>query len=268
MTEPIPVDRANDPRTIDELISAALSESDESAWGAVCALHWKGTAEVFDRAAELCRSECPQERTLGVDILGQLGVPNRSFPDRSISILLSMLEREEDAGVLQSILVACSHIHDQSVISVAARFSAHVDSEVRHAVVLALTGHDDPMAVETLIGLSKDSDAHVRDWATFGLGTQIDVDTPEICDALAERLTDPDFDTRHEAFVGLARRRDQRVVAALAKELNADTVGTLAVEAAEMIRAPALQPQLIEMREWWDVDPELLERAIAACSQV
>ena len=70
------------------------------------ALQWRGSHEVLDRAAQLCRSFCVMERRTGADILGQLGVPDRTFPERCLQILLGMLECEQDHGVLQSIVVA------------------------------------------------------------------------------------------------------------------------------------------------------------------
>jgi HEAT repeat protein len=54
--------------------------------------------------------------------------------------------------------------------------------------------------------LTQDTAPEVRDWATFALGTQIDLDTSEIRDALAARLNDPDEVTRAEAATGLSRR--------------------------------------------------------------
>src|SRR3954469_7557022 len=87
----------DDARSVDELISVALGEPDEDpAWDAIFALRWRGSRKVFDRASDLCRSFCPVERKLGAAILGQLGIPDRSFPKSCLSILLSMLEVERD----------------------------------------------------------------------------------------------------------------------------------------------------------------------------
>jgi HEAT repeat protein len=256
---------ASDPRTVDELVNAAHSEPEDAAWEAVCALHFRGTKEVLLRAGSMCDSECPQERHLSADILGQLGVPTRTFPEESFTLLLRMLEREADAEVLQAIFVALSHLGDLRAIPLARRFSSHPDPEVRYAVVLATTGHDDRTAIDLLIEMTRDVDPLVRDWATFALGSQLDVDSSEIRTALAERLADADDETRGEALVGLARRGDRRVVPILREELAQESVGILIIEAAEVIGASELYPALIGLRERLRSTPDVLERAIAAC---
>ena len=240
-----------DPRSIDELVSTALTESDEDvAWNAVCTLHFRGTREVLARAGTLCCSDCVAERCLGANrYFGQLGVPERTYPRECLSILLGMLDGEEDADVLQAILVALSHLGEADAIEPASRYRGHPDSEVRHGVVLALTGYDDQRAVDALIELSHDQDAHVRDWATFALGQQIDLDTSVIRETLADRLNDTDYDTRCEAIIGLAKRRDHRVIPIISKELASDWVGCSVVEAAAMIPDPHFYPQLIALRE-------------------
>jgi HEAT repeat protein len=87
-------------------------------------------------------------------------------------------------------------------------------------VVQGLLGQEDELAIRTLILLSQDADGRVRDWATFGLA-QLDADTEAIREALAARLADPDASTRLEACEGLLKRRDVRLVAALAEALAA-----------------------------------------------
>ncbi len=81
--------------------------------------------------------------------------------------------------------------------------------------------------MHALIELSADSDFDVRNWATFGLGTLIDLDTPEIREALRQRLDEEDDELRGEAFVGLAKRGDTACIAPLLRELNVLEASTL-----------------------------------------
>jgi HEAT repeat protein len=119
-----------------------------------------------------------------------------------------------------------------------------------------------------LIELSADPDEHVRDWATFGLGTQIDVDDGDVRAALVERLSDPFLDAREEAAVGLARRRDARAFEPVRELLEADEVSTVTVEAAGYLADERLLRPLLELGEWWEDDPELLRAAIDRCDPV
>lgn len=261
--------RANDPRSVAELISAALMapDSDEDAyWDVIVALHWRDTREVYERAADLCRSFCAVERRVGADILSQLGVLEPAFPKERLNVLLNMLRQESESPVLQSVLSALGHLKDAAAILPASRFRNHPDPDVRYSVVHALTGYDDALAVNSLIELTNDEDDGVRDWATFGLGTQSDVDTPSLRSALFERLCDPDDDTRCEALMGLARRRDPRVIPALCAEFESEEVGSLAIEAAIEIADPQLQRALVALTDTGKVREELLAEAIRACS--
>jgi hypothetical protein len=83
---------------------------------------------------------------------------------------------------------------------------------------------------------------------------------------LRGRLDDSDFDTRCEAHVGLARRGDEKGVEPLLQAFRGKVVSTLMVEAPAQFGRPQFAPVLQELRHWWDVDPELLDEAIAACS--
>jgi HEAT repeat protein len=253
---------------VNELISTAMSEPDEehAYWDAVTALNWRGTREVLDRAFRLCQSASAVERRLGADILGQLGVPDRAYPKECLRILSKMLESEQDYKVTYSIMVALSHHIAPEAIELVLRFLHHADPDVRLGVVLALTGYESHQALDALINLTRDSEAQVRNWATFAIGSQVEVDTPQIRDALLDRVGDADDDTRYEALVGLARRGDRRVLPALHKELACESVSTLAIEAAALIGEPQLITELIALRGRWDGDLDQLEQAIRACS--
>ena len=93
-----------------------------------------------------------------------------------------------------------------------------------------------------------------------------DEDTPIVRQALLERLSDSDFQTRSEAAVGLANRKVPEGIDLLSEHLLSDRVGELYVEAAEVYADRRLKPALQSLEKWWDVNPELLKRAQAACS--
>jgi HEAT repeat protein len=84
-----------------------------------------------------------------------------------------------------------------------------------------------------------DKDADVRDWATFGLGSLSDLDSPEIREAFAIAINDTSEDVKQEALVGMARRRDHRALPYLFACLQRPQVDDLTIEAAcEFLRLP------------------------------
>jgi len=259
----------NDPRATHELVTLALTEPYENAaWEAVATLHFRATRDVFDTARRLTASECPQERTLGANILGQLGVPDRTFPEEAVKVLRELLKDETNEDVLDAACIALGHTPDPSVVPSLARLKAHLSPRVRYAVVFALAGYEDDLAIQTKIEMSADEDELVRDWATCGLG-RIEVDTPDIRAALLARVVDADEITRGEALVGLARRKDQRVIQPLTKELKRYSIaehGDYSVEAAEEIADPQLLPILTRLRRSTNIDDTRLDEAIRLCS--
>jgi len=259
-----------EPPTTYDLINLALTEPDEKkAWEAVSTLHFRATREVFEEARKLCYSECPQERGLGADILGQLGVPDRLCPDECVAILAEMSKMETDEEAIGSICTALGHLHHPGAVEPLLRWKRYPDSVIRWRVAMALCGHEEPDAIEALIELSTDPDEDVRDWATFGLGTQTDLDTPRLREALCARLNDPNPITRAEAFVGLARRKDERVIPYLIEALDSTQLDgyeprqDLVLEAVEEIADPRLLPSLLAMRD--RKNSEWLEEMIQHC---
>src|SRR5205814_7161779 len=128
---------------------------------------------------------------------------------------LELLETDQDVQVLSAACIALGHLHDPRAVEPLVRLKDHPSEDVRYGVVFGLSGQHDDLAIATLIELSADQDSDVRDWATFELGTILDidgVDTPPLREALPARLSDPDDDTRAEALAGLARRKDERVL--------------------------------------------------------
>jgi HEAT repeat protein len=111
---------------------------------------------------------------------------------------------------------------------------------------------EDDLAIRALIELSTDEDSDVRDWSTFGLGSQVDVDTPALREALANRLDDPDEDTSAESVEGLARRQDERAVPAIVAWIEAGYDGMYVRNAVEAFRHPAVLAALARSRALLD----------------
>jgi HEAT repeat protein len=124
-------------------------------------------------------------------------------------------------------------------------------------------------ALDALITLTSDENSDVRDWATFGLGAQLDVDDEHIREALLARLDDPDGDTAGEAIFGLAARNDPRVIEEISHRLGQPDVGNLIVEVAAKMGDSRFLPFLRTLKgQGWDrTDPrgDWLDKAITAC---
>ena len=103
----------------------------------------------------------------------------------------------------------------------------------RHGTVFGLLGHEDNAAIAALITLTGDPDEDVRDWAVFGLGSQIETDNESIREALWRAVDDTSSDVRGEALVGLAKRHAPGVIDAIIREWRAhEEIRGLSLEAA------------------------------------
>jgi HEAT repeat protein len=245
----------------DELFARALEggEEDPSAWRAIWQLHHRGGEDVFQRAAAWLQSSSPKERGRGANILSQLEFQHRG-PERVArftEVLLSALAREQDAAVLEAMAAALGHLGAPRAVPALLPLMEHPDAPVRFGVVMGLSRHRDARALQALIQLSRDPDATVREWATFTLGSQArEVDTPELRDALVDRLHESHVKIRGEALLGLALRKDARVLEPLRRVLEGPTVTTLDVEAAQALEDVSLLPLLLAHREAFDEEDE------------
>jgi HEAT repeat protein len=234
-------------------------------WALVCELHRRGESSVFRAAATWCASQHALLRCLGADVLGQLGFEARlPFASESQPILTSLLS-DPDTAVISCALVALGHLDvgdPQAICSLA----SHASEDVRYSVAFCLGKRDDDLSRQTLVALTSDPDVDVRNWATFGLGSLSEFDSPAVREALASRLSDPDCEVRREAMCGLAARGDARAVAAILNELQQDNVSALAIEAAAELPDDAFLPALEALLEASPNDAEIMH-AIERCRQ-
>ncbi|MBN2693541.1 hypothetical protein JXR93_02665 [bacterium] len=96
---------------------------------------------------------------------------------------------------------------------------------------------------------TNDKNEVIRDWATFGIGSQIDLDNEKIRAALWKRVDDTDSDTKFEAISGLAKRGDLKIKETIRNELIAGEFGSLIFEAIDYLDGKEFLPLLKECFE-------------------
>lgn len=262
---------------IESLIeSAIVLESDANErWAIIREIHARPTQSTFEALVALSERSEAEAQLLACDSLSQLGYDERSpqgflpFRSKTLPILLGLLDGD-DAHLVAHAVSALGHQGLDGLVDRLRPLARHPSLDVRSSLAAALCGREDDESIELLIQLSSDEEDGVRDWATFGIGTQCDRADAKILDALRARMNDPHEDTRCEALVGLASKKDPSAKQRVYEELGRDTVASLVIEAA---RHYADRRFLAPLERWrTGLDPEedahfsnLLEEAIAAC---
>lgn len=221
-------------------------ENEDLQWTIIWELHSNGSEEVYDACIEMCSSDFSADREVAADVLSRLGSrdnwPDGLYKDQRIAAIGKLLSDKND-NVVAAACAAFGHLDARDVILSHLHLADHRSNSVRSRMALCL-GYcsDSPAAIATLIKLSTDEDTDTRNWATFGLGTQCEVDTDEIRSALFRRIEDDDEETRNEAILGLAKRKVEGVLPALLRELGEDIdyLSPLAIEAAGELRSAQL----------------------------
>jgi HEAT repeat protein len=228
--------------SIDELFRRTLEGDyeDDLPWAAVHELRHRGSREVFDIAKKWCFSADPLRRARGLDVIAQLGRSEghikNAFPEESFALVSTVIGSESDPLPLNSAIRALGHLDDERAVPLIIQFSEHPSDDIRFAVACALGKYPDhPDSVAALLGLMRDSDDDVRDWATFALGVLGASDSDEVRAALARALDDSDQDVRDEALAGLAKRKDPRALPPLLDALQHEAVTDPVIEAARSL---------------------------------
>jgi hypothetical protein len=232
----------------DKILSRLIvNKTDKTRWDNINALRKRPTIELFAKCVELTKSNNPKVRKIGVDILAQFGLPPRPFLTETVKIYFHLLEVETVPDVLMSLLYSIGHNNeklDNVQIEKICSFIHNDNSQIKEGLVFALLGIENPIAIETLIKFSSDKLSHIRNWATFGLGTQIERNNMTIREALWDRVNDIHQETKHEAIVGLAKRKDKRVNDIIKREIMGGKYGLLLFEAIIEIQDIGLLPLL------------------------
>jgi len=239
------------------------NKSDKTYWDNLRELRSRANSNVFNTCVKLTKSTKPKERISGIDILAQLGLTPRPFLKESKKLFFDILKKEKNQKALLSVLYAIGHNNEKlkpDEIALLVPFKDNADEGVREGLVSALLSVDNKLAIDTLIHLTNDKVSHIRDWATFGIGTQIERDNKLIRAALWLRVDDKHQDTRFEAIVGLAKRKDKRIKEIIKKELLNEDYGSLIFEAIEELNEkdflPLLKKSLVKAKKSYSNNPE------------
>lgn len=250
----------------EKLLSRVLSaKTDKAYWNTIHEIRGRASDSLYAQCMELVRSEHPAECAAGITILSQFYRLNKrkkygvEYPYRKevLRLFLGMLAAATDSSVLAALLYGIgdnnSYIKPREIDLLLPFISAQ-EIIIRRAAVSALTGIQTMKAIRGLIMLSKDRYSDIRNWATFAIGTQTDVDNADIRKALYARCTDSHHDTRMEAIYGLAKRKDEGVKAYLEKEFSDCTVYVL--ESIQELHAVEYLPRLKAMLEETESNPD------------
>ncbi|CAM5497146.1 hypothetical protein SAVIM338S_03539 [Streptomyces avidinii] len=253
-------------------VVAARGAEETGDWEEYTALLWRAGAEGVGAVrvgVELIGSGDVLEREVGCDLLGDASDQNGAVRGEAAAALVALADRESEGSVLRSLARAIGRTGDGRAVPVLVALAGHAEAAVRQEVAVSfagvVTGRPDGEDVGALITLTRDEDPDVRNWATFTLGFQAEVDGPAVRAALWERTSDEHGDAREEGIRGLARRRDPRAVPLLVELLgNPGGAHVHTFEAARIMGAAELLPALMG----YEPDSVGVTAAVRACDPV
>ncbi|TAH30104.1 MAG: hypothetical protein EAZ06_04325 [Cytophagales bacterium] len=252
--------------TDDKLIFRLINnKTEKSRWDNISALRKRPSEELFFKCVELTKSKEAKGRSIGIDILAQLGLPPRPFLKKTLELYFELLEIETDPNVLMSILFAIGHNNDELSIEQIGKICSFQNSDndlVKEGLVSALGFIDNLQAINVLVKLTEDKLNSIRDWATFYIG-QGERNNKKIRETLWNRVNDKHQETKLEAILGLAKRKDNRVNEIIKREIINGEYGTLLFEAIIYTKnkdfLPLLQQNLKYAEEDSSINPEWIE---------
>ena len=227
-------------------------KSSQSYWENIRELHSRPNMDVFARSVAFVNSGNVKKQIIGIDVLAQLGLPLRPFLKDTLELCFNLLKPEDNHMVVVALLYAIGHnnenLNNQQIEKIC-KCTGLQNSSIKQALVFSLLGIDNAKAIEVLITLSDDRNKNVRNWATFGLGSQIKANNQKIRDALWRRTKDKYQETKLEAILGLARRKDKKVKEIIQSELVGGEFGTLLFESILQLNDDIFLPSLREILE-------------------
>ncbi len=212
--------------TVPQLIKKAYYEEDEDIYtDYIFELRKRGNSEILNLIRDLVYSKDAIYREIAGGILSQFAYKTKSFKGERIYLLGRLLD-DKNEDVISSAIYGFGHIKATLYGDKLASFATSKSLDIKRALAFALGGYENKKAIEALILLMNDDDFDTRNWATFSLAQICESDTPAIRDTLYKNLNDIESEVRGEALLGLATRKDTRVINAILEDLQSDFYGS------------------------------------------
>lgn len=218
---------------------AKKSKSQNLYWNTIFELRKFVDDQMVEKCFELINSNDEKSKIVAIDVLSQLGVKRNKFAKILIKNLFEFLEESVNEKLITSSLIAIGHNNKfltKKHINFLEKFKNNKSKEIRYALVFSILTLENETATNILIKLSNDKSPRIRDWALFGLGTQIETDNHEIRKTLYKHCFDKDDQSKQEAIKGLANRNDERVYEIILNELQTENFGSLLFETIMQIK--------------------------------
>lgn len=209
---------------------AHKAKTDTNYWNQIFELRKFSNQEMISECFALIESDDFKSKQIGIDVLSQLGKERKNFIPKMFEKIFEIFESHTNQKLISTSLFAIGHNNEfikNKHLKVLEKFKNANSVDVRYALTFSLLGIKRKTAIKILIELAQDRSLKIRDWATFGLGTQIDTDTQEIRDILYKNSSSNDDQIKQEAIKGLANRNDERVEDIILSELHKENFGSL-----------------------------------------
>ncbi|HWX02898.1 HEAT repeat domain-containing protein [Collimonas sp.] len=243
--------------SLKSLVGIALQDwNSDKSWQAIAELQMRGSSESLAIARRFAKCRNWRKRALGLYIASQLRRSQKKWGTmgsaeyalrETQAILLAGL-RDDCVEVVRAAISGFAHRPHQSALPNLVRFASHPDQQIRLQVAITLGSYIEVESIDALLRLATDISDDVRNWATFSIGSMHRADNPNIRDLLWRNLQDRDEDVRGEAVVGLAIRKDERVVSVLLELLDTDC-RVFELDAAERMASPLLLDRLNALKK-------------------
>ena len=241
-----------------ELLHAWVEDDheDEFAWDLISCLNRRGELKVVHWSLALLQNERGALRELAAVLLRHHGCERgRPFARTVVGQVAAVLATETDPAARQAMVAVIASSELPSELDRVRPWANDADPDIRETVAVNLpslwpNSKLPDRVIETLVMLSRDGVARIRDWAGYSLGSGCDNDTPVVRATLIDRLGESfdESDAAAEAAIGLARRGDPQAFGHIERWLTQEEPNWRILDAAGKCGRIELLPMLEDLR--------------------